>query len=247
MAFDKERFKNSISDHSHEYFSGRYVFSNIGTFFARFLVRLPITPNQLTWFWGGLMVLSSLLFSTGKYELGIIAAVIWIAAYALDYSDGIIARYKGLRSPRGAFLDMIVHRLTYPMLMFCIGYGVCVSATGYYLPFDFLNGTVYICLGLAAGVSMLLFMDATPLYEKYKEGDGNFEDRKGSMGVEGKSFKNQNLFKKLMNFNPLVFTNMMLMLLVFAALDAMSVFIILYGLGYSLATTGRILLLYKDL
>ena len=93
MPFDNVRFKECsvIND---EYASGKYVFGTLGKLFARILIRFPITPNQLTWFWGGLMVISSLLYSTGKWEFSILGGIIWIIAYSLDYSDGIIARYK---------------------------------------------------------------------------------------------------------------------------------------------------------
>ncbi len=246
MSFDKVRFEGSLGN-SDTYVTGRYFFTNIGKIFARLLLPTPITPNQLTWFWGGLMVVSALLYATGDYILGIIGGAVWIVAYGLDYSDGIIARYKDLKSARGKFLDMVIHRLTYPLLMFCIGYGVYRSPDLFSSYFDCIPATLYIILGVAAGISMNLFMDAAPLYEKYKVGDKTFEDNRGSSGVEGKVFKNQKIFEFLMNFNPLVFTNMMLMLLVFAIFDAMSLFIVIYGLGYSLATSARILLLYRDL
>ena len=116
-----------------------------------------------------------------------------------------------------------------------------------FFDFTWFKDVYYIFFGVAAGISMSVFMDITPLYEKYKVGEKTFEDNKGSIGVEGNLVKNKDLFKKLMNFNPLVFTNMMIMLLVFACLDIMGWFIILYGIGYSLATVARILLVYVDL
>ena len=246
MPFDNVRFKECsvIND---EYASGKYVFGTLGKLFARFLIRFPITPNQLTWFWGGLMVISSLLYSTGKWEFSILGGIIWIIAYSLDYSDGIIARYKNQKSSRGAYIDMIIHRVTYPLLMFCIGYGAYLDGGLPFFDFTWFKDVYYIFFGVAAGISMSVFMDITPLYEKYKVGEKTFEDNKGSIGVEGNLVKNKDLFKKLMNFNPLVFTNMMIMLLVFACLDIMGWFIILYGIGYSLATVARILLVYVDL
>lgn len=246
MPLDKERIRE-LTRYPDEYFSGSHIFGTLGRFFAIILLRTPITPNQITWFWGGLMVVSALLYSTGDYICCIVGGALWIVAYALDYTDGVVAKYKKQFSARGGYLDMVIHYTTYPLLMFCIGYGVYVSGGVSWITFDWFQDIWYIFFGLAAGVGIDIFMVSTLLYEKFREGDGKFQDRRGSMGVEGNMFKNKGMFKLLMNFNPLVFTNMKIMLLVFAVINQMGLFIIVYGLGYAAAACARVLLLYKDL
>lgn len=246
MAIDSKRFKES-SSYPDEPYVAEHFFAYLGRLFAHLFVRTPLTPNQITWFWGGLMVLSGLLYSTGSYVPCILGGIIWVCAYGMDYTDGIIARYKDMKSAKGAYLDLVVHRVTYPILMFCIGWGVYVSGGVPWIDFFWFDDTFYIYLGLAAGVSMDVFMDLVPMYEKFKVGEKTFEDRKGSTAVEGRLVKNQDIFKKLMNFNPLVFTNMMLMLPVFAILDLMGLFIIIYGVGYTLVTAARVVIMYRDL
>lgn len=246
MQIDKERF-HEYSRYPDEYFSGQHIFGNLGRFFAWILIRTPVTPNQLTWFWGALMIVSPICYATGDHMLSIVGGALWIVAYALDYTDGVIAKYKDQRSARGAYLDMIIHRITYPMLMFCIGFGVYSAGGMDILDFEWFKDEYYLIFGVMAGISMSVFMDITPLYERFKSGERSFEDGKGSIGVEGALFDNKGLFRKLMNLNPLVFTNMMLLLLVFALFDLMGVFIILFGLGYALATVARIMIVYLDL
>ena len=60
MRLDAERFRESVYP-AGGFASGEYIFGPLGIFFAKILVRTPVTPNQVTWFWGGMMVLSSLL------------------------------------------------------------------------------------------------------------------------------------------------------------------------------------------
>ena len=246
MQLDKERFYQ-CSRCPDDYVSGKYFFGTIGRFFARILIRTPFTPNQITWFWGGLMVISSLCYAVGEYWFSVTGGVLWIIAYSLDYTDGVVAKYKEKRSARGAYLDMIIHRVTYPLLMFCIGYGAFRAGDLGPFQFDWFKEIYFVFFGVAAGISMSVFMDITPLYEKYKVGDKTFQDGHGSLTVEGNLFKNKKTFETLMNFNPLVFTNMMILLLVFALIDQMGLFIVVFGTGYSLATISRILIVYRDL
>ena len=246
MPLDEERFYE-CSRSVGGYASGKYVFAPLGRLFARMLMGTPITPNQITWFWGGLMVLSSILYATGEHIPCIIGGALWIIAYALDYTDGVIAKYKDQRSSRGAYLDMIVHRVTYPLLMFCIGYGVYRTGGSDLITFDWFKDIYYVFFGVSAGISISVFMDIMPLYERYKKGERTYEDGKGSKSVEGALFRNKDMFNRLMSLNPFVFTNMMLLLLVFAMFDQMGPFIILFGTGYAFFTIVRIMLMYIDL
>jgi phosphatidylglycerophosphate synthase len=42
----------------------------------------------------------------------------------LDYVDGEVARCRGITSVRGAYLDLITDRITFPLFIFCAGLGV---------------------------------------------------------------------------------------------------------------------------
>ena len=246
MKVDKARVRE-LSQFPYEYASAQ-VFIRLGRLFSWFFIKTRITPNQITWFWGGLMLLSAFLYATGQYWLGILGGILWIVAYSLDYTDGIVARYKDQKSARGMYLDMINHLTTYPILMFCIGYGVYIDGGSSWFHPDWFEDIYYVFFGVVAGVSIVLFMSAMNLYEEAKAGsESKYAGGQGSSAVEGPLFKNPDLFKKIMQFNPLIFTTMMLMLLVFSVIDQMGIFIILYGLGYALTITFRVVMLYKDL
>ena len=246
MTLDEERFLASyVCEDS--YFTNVQVFSRLGGLFARLFIALPITPNQITWLWGGLMIVSALLYSTGDYCYSIIGGLAWVIAYSMDYSDGTVARYKGLKSPRGGFLDKVIHHTTYPLLMFCIGYGAYKNGGGSVMEFfTWFQDIWFIFLGVLAGISIVVFLASTQFYEEFKP-ETEFDGDRGSLQVEGKLVKNKRLFKKLMNINPLVFTNMMLMLPVFAILGQMGLFIVFYGIGYAAVAIVRVLIYYRDL
>lgn len=48
-----------------------------------------------------------------------------------------------------------------------------------------------------------------------------------------------------MNLNPLTFTNMKILLPIFAVLGLMDVFVIFYGIFYPMAAFGRYVMLYR--
>lgn len=228
--------------------STRTVFAFIGRSFARIFIHLPVTPNQITAFWGLLMIVSCLLMGTGQYWHCVIGAVLWVLCYGMDFTDGIIARIKGPKTKSGKFLDIMIHLTTYPLLMFCIGYGVYTTGGHTWLDVDWFKDEWFLFAGVVAGISMVLIESATDQYQQANGDDESiFQERIGATGIEGKLFKNQSLFKKVMEFNPLLFTNMMLIMVVMAALDQMGLFIVFYAVGYACAIFARFLIFYRDL
>ena len=163
----------------------------------------------------------------------------WLFGYALDYTDGGIARLKGMRSSRGAFMDLINHSVNYPLLFICAGIGVW--RTGGCPWFDLLPPEAYIALGVAGGLGCVLIMLMPTLYRRVKpaESVGSSEE------IEGEAIGGW--FRKMMTFNPLTFTNMMSLIVVFAIIDQMWLFVLLYGAGYGLGAVFRFAVLYKKL
>lgn len=45
----------------------RVVYRRIGFLFTRIFVKTPITPNQITWIWGAMMMVFSALFLFHDY------------------------------------------------------------------------------------------------------------------------------------------------------------------------------------
>lgn len=109
---------------SGEHWAGKLYVRRFSPYLTRLLVRTAITPNQVTW----LMILAGV-------AAGAVLAIedaVWpaIAAFALiqlqillDCSDGEVARWKGISSPVGVYLDRIGHWLTETALPIGLGVG----------------------------------------------------------------------------------------------------------------------------
>ena len=241
MGVDRERLKKSDGTSNYSNASALHVYRPISRFFSMILLRLPVTPNQLTVFWGLLMIVSSILFFFNDYVLNIVGGIGWVVAYALDFSDGDIARYKNLKSKRGKYLDLVNHRATYPLMMFAIGFGQWSSGDTTLFGIN-IDPVAYLITGFLAGLGMIMIMDLGDIYNK-SHPEGIIESDKGSAAVEGNRIKNQRMFRFVMNINPLTFTNMMLLIPVFAVLGYLEVFILFYGVFYPLASFGRYIML----
>ena len=223
-------------------FTEKYVFNGLGCVFARFLYPFRVTPNQITWFWGGILLLSSIILVFNNWWLNVLAGIGWIVGYALDCTDGSIARSKKIFSKRGVFLDYINHFVTYPSLMFCAGVGVWHTGGCPY--FDLLPDYAYLALGVTAGLGISLITFMPTLYRRTYP---NHDSLSNSGEVEGSAFKNKKLFGAIMQVNPLTFTNMMALILVFALIDHMWLFVFIYGIGYPLGAMARFVILYRKL
>lgn len=243
MEVDKERLFGCHKTPELENVSSKFLFTPLSKLLSLILVRTPATPNQITVFWGLLMIASSIALFFGNYYLNILGGIGWIVAYALDYSDGDIARYKNLRSKRGLYLDLVNHRVSYPLLMFGAGFGAWMTGRTEWFGLS-VEPVTYLVLGFLAGISMVLIMDLGDIFNKSNPGlEIDADD--GAAAVEGGLMKNKRLFKIIMDINPLTFTNMMALIVVFAIFDLMDLFVILYGIAYPVSTFARYLILLK--
>ena len=227
------------------------IYRRIGFLFTRMFIRINATPTQVTWIWGALLMLCSLMFLSTNLWIHVLAAFGWIICFSLDCTDGQIARYKKQYSKRGVFLDLINHSVTWPALFICIGLGL-YSMTGE------INHVVFAFL---AGLFMPLIMVTPDLYnavsgEKLNRGDNN--------SVEGQLFSSEKKFKRARDLSPLTFANAYLILLIVATSDLLiahtsftfelfwmtnflSIFVVFYGVFFPLAFFIRVGILYRRL
>jgi CDP-L-myo-inositol myo-inositolphosphotransferase len=70
-----------------------------------FLLKLPISPNQVTALSLAAGLAGAWYFSLGTMDAGVIGGLLLIACYTLDNCDGEIARLKNLSSEWGAQFD----------------------------------------------------------------------------------------------------------------------------------------------
>ncbi len=102
----------------------RYVNRPVSRVVTRWLVRLPITPNQWTLAVLAAPITGSLLLMRGDYLGAAIAAILFQVQSMLDGCDGELARAKYLETPLGSQLDGICDRLATMLLAIGIGVGL---------------------------------------------------------------------------------------------------------------------------
>ncbi|MFC1908266.1 CDP-alcohol phosphatidyltransferase family protein [Chloroflexota bacterium] len=85
----------------------RYVNRKASEPMARLLARTKITPNQMSWAAFGIAFLSFVSFLLGQ---NIIAGLLVQLSSIVDGIDGSLARFKGMTSTFGGFLDSVLDR-----------------------------------------------------------------------------------------------------------------------------------------
>ena len=236
MSIDWRRYIECL-DHENLNASEKYVYNPLAVPLGGICLKIRATPNAITAFWGLLMIVASIGFYFGDYILNILCGIAWVIAYALDCTDGPVARYTGLKSPRGDYLDGVNHRVSYPLLMFFIGYSAYAAGCKPILGFGF-DPVAYLILGVAAGICMVLIIDLTNIYNRLMP-EETIDGNEGSLGVEGKRFAGRKGVAALFMLNPVAFTNMIVLIPIFAALDRLDLFIIFYGIMYPLGAMVR--------
>ena len=90
---------------------------------ARMMLRLGITPNQVTV--GALLVglAAAGLVATGRLREGL---ALWLASRVLDGYDGMLARLGGMASLLGGFLDIACDMLAYAAM--AVAFAVAMPA-----------------------------------------------------------------------------------------------------------------------
>lgn len=87
------------------------------------LLRLPITPNQVTSISLILGLGCALCFTTGIYTFGILGGLLLTLSYTFDNCDGEIARIKNLSSEFGAKFDDMSDWMVDAGFFAALGYG----------------------------------------------------------------------------------------------------------------------------
>jgi phosphatidylglycerophosphate synthase len=139
---------------SGEHWAGRLYMRRVSPRLTRLLIGTPLTPNGATW----LMIVAGVLAAAALTFPGIgwaIAAVALIQLQLLlDCSDGELARWRGISSPAGIYLDRLGHYLTESALPIALG----IRADG---GWHHLGG--WTTLGLLISVLVLLIKSETVL------------------------------------------------------------------------------------
>jgi phosphatidylglycerophosphate synthase len=106
---------------SGEHWAGKLYMRRFSPYLTRLLIRTRLTPNGVTW----LMIadgLAAAALLTVEGLLPAIGVVILIQLQLLlDCSDGELARWRGVSSPAGIFLDRMAHNITEAALPIALG------------------------------------------------------------------------------------------------------------------------------
>jgi phosphatidylglycerophosphate synthase len=110
----------------------RYVMPRISVRVTRWILNNApsVTPNQLTLVSGLLGIAAGLLLLVPSGIAAALAAFLVYQVHILfDYVDGELARVRGMESPLGAYYDLMVGRLTKPVILFSAAVGASLSHT----------------------------------------------------------------------------------------------------------------------
>lgn len=106
---------------SGEHWAGKLYMRRVSPYLTRLLIRTPLTPNGVTW----LMVADGLAAAALLSVEGLLPAIGVVALIQLqlllDCSDGELARWRGVSSPAGIFLDRMAHNITEAALPIALG------------------------------------------------------------------------------------------------------------------------------
>jgi len=121
----------------------------ISLFISSYLIKTPITANQITFIVLLIGLLSGYLASLGGYTSFLIAAILFELTSILDGVDGEISKLRFTASKFGQWFDTIGDNVTY--VVFIIGTGVGL----YRMDYEYIN-----ILGPIAffGIGMLIFV-----------------------------------------------------------------------------------------
>jgi len=132
--------------------------NKISKIIVSFLVKTPITPNQVTIFRFIILIpLSALLLSRGNYLSALIGVFLYIVNNILDYVDGDLARIKKLSSSIGDLLEHTSDYLGENILFF----GVIIGS------YKILNNVNVLILGILT----IIIINVTMIFSIYLDLD----------------------------------------------------------------------------
>jgi len=139
---------------SGEHWAGRLYMRRVSPYLTWALVRTPISANGVTWLMIGCGIAAAGVLTLPGVAAALGAFLLIQLQLLLDCSDGEVARWRGISSPAGIYLDRVGHYLTESLLPIALG----IRADG---GWDSIGG--YTTLGCVAAVLALLVRVETAL------------------------------------------------------------------------------------
>jgi phosphatidylglycerophosphate synthase len=150
----------------------RFVMPRISVRVTRSILNrdLAITPNQITAVSAALGIAAGLLLLMPWSVLAAVAAFFVYQLHILtDYVDGELARVRQLASTTGAYFDLMVGRLTKPIVLYSAAVGSYFLHEGSGAAFDLFLGAVIV-------FGFLLDKEAVDVWYRANTGRADIED-----------------------------------------------------------------------
>lgn len=104
--------------------ASKALYRHVSIYVTKLFLHTPITANQVTLLFIVLGMIAVFLFTAGNYWKNLLGAILLIFYHILDLVDGEIARYRGILSDKGIFLDLIGHSIINTSVFAGIGIGL---------------------------------------------------------------------------------------------------------------------------
>jgi phosphatidylglycerophosphate synthase len=130
------------------------------------VARTTLAPNQITLVSAAIGLAAAAAFAA-VHPLAVAAGLLAYHLHVLlDYVDGEVARCQGTTSVRGAYLDLMTDRVTFPLMVFAAGAGA----------FRVVGDPWALVLGAAAAFGLLLDKEACDCWYRANAGRGARDD-----------------------------------------------------------------------
>jgi len=117
------------TDHQSVYPWNWKILTSTGHIPSYFFANLiPLTPNQVTLFWGIFGLLGISVIALGGYVNMLIGILVYQLAIWIDTADGTVARLTGIKTSGGPYLDYFFHNTHRALLLFALGLGLFNSS-----------------------------------------------------------------------------------------------------------------------
>lgn len=118
----------------------RHVDRRVSLWMTKYLLELPVTPNQITVASTGVGLLGALLLGWGTYAAQLAGALLLTFSIVVDGCDGEVARIKFQESDFGRKLDFFLDNLVNVAAIFAVGAGYAWrSGEGIYWTLSLVN------------------------------------------------------------------------------------------------------------
>jgi 1L-myo-inositol 1-phosphate cytidylyltransferase / CDP-L-myo-inositol myo-inositolphosphotransferase len=150
-------------------FLARHFDRKISGAISRFLLRTPVTPNQITIAVTLLGVVAGFILAQPGYAPKVLGTLLFLLTSILDGCDGEVARAKKMTSELGGWLDLIGDNVVHVFVFYGISVGLWKDT----------GREVYLVLGRAAAIGTIVSASLASVQTYLKTKNKNFQSEKG--------------------------------------------------------------------